>query len=184
MSNFTDFFPAAGGGGLTPKFEEFLTSGTFTPSQALIDAGGYIDVFLVGGGGRSLSYPARGSTGGEVIMTRMYLTSATGCAVTIGAGGQTNGAAGSRSVFTGTSAGGSDVTSAGGSGSNAQSGKSGSGWGANSDYTGGSGVLGYGAGSSVGDGMGGVYAGKANTGQGSYYNQTSGSGYCLVKYYE
>ena len=45
MSNFTDFFPAAGGG-LKPKFQEFTSSGTFTPSQALVDAGGFIEIFL------------------------------------------------------------------------------------------------------------------------------------------
>ena len=41
MSNFTDFFPAAsgGGGGGIPKYQEFTSSGTFTPTQALIDAG-------------------------------------------------------------------------------------------------------------------------------------------------
>ncbi len=39
MSNFTDFFPAAGGGGGgIPKYQDFTSSGTFTPSQALIDA--------------------------------------------------------------------------------------------------------------------------------------------------
>ena len=38
MSNFTDFFPAAaGGGGGIPKYQDFTSSGTFTPTQALID---------------------------------------------------------------------------------------------------------------------------------------------------
>ena len=72
MSNLTDFFPSGGGGGLTPKFEEFNATGFFTPSQALIDAGGYIEVFLVGGGGgSSLGY--QGAAGGETILSRMYL---------------------------------------------------------------------------------------------------------------
>ena len=35
MSNFTDFFAAAaGGGGGIPKYQEFTSSGTFTPTQA------------------------------------------------------------------------------------------------------------------------------------------------------
>ena len=63
MSNFTDFFPAAGGGGGTPKFQEFISSGTFTPTQALIDAGGYVDIFIVGGGGGS-AVSTYGSCGG------------------------------------------------------------------------------------------------------------------------
>ena len=87
MSNFSDFFPSAGGGGGgTPKFQEFTTSGTFTTTQALIDAGGYIDVFIVGGGGQS-GNPTYGASGGETIFSRMYLTSTTACIVTIGAGG-------------------------------------------------------------------------------------------------
>ena len=68
MSNLTDFFPS-GGGGLTPKFQEFNASGTFTPSQALIDAGGYIELFLVGGGGRASDYQ-RGGSGGETILKK------------------------------------------------------------------------------------------------------------------
>jgi len=66
MSNLTDFLGGGGGGGLTPKFQEFNSSGTFTPSQALIDAGGYIEVFLVAGGGagNNANY---GGVGGEVV---------------------------------------------------------------------------------------------------------------------
>ena len=70
MSNLTDFFPS-GGGGLTPKFEEFNASGTFTPTQALIDAGGYIEVFLVGGGETGNSNSSIGGTGGEVLIKKM-----------------------------------------------------------------------------------------------------------------
>ena len=113
MSSLSDFI--GGGGGLTPKFEEFNSSGTFTPSQALIDAGGYIEVFLVAGGGRGSS-DYYGGSGGETILKEMYLTSTTGCAVTIGAGATSNGGSGGNSTFAGSSAGGADVTSLGGVG--------------------------------------------------------------------
>jgi len=129
MSNLTDFFPSGGGGGLTPKFIEYNSSGIFTPSQALIDAGGYIEVFLVGGGERGIS-AAQGGCGGEVISAMTYLNSTNNCSILIGAGGTSNGADGGDSIFTGSSAGGIDITALGGSGLNTPSGRLTSGSGA------------------------------------------------------
>jgi len=181
MSNLTDFFPSGGGGGLTPKFEEFNDSGTFTPSQALIDAGGYIELFLVGGGAFD-SGNQNGGGGGEVIIKKMYLSSTNGCSVTIAAK-KTGTGSGNSSSFLGSSAGGLNVTSSGGQTGLGQNNKMGAGF-SNyaSSYGGsaGSGVLGYGAGG--GYNMG-VRVGKNNSGQGGAQTQ-SGSGYCLVKWYE
>jgi len=191
MSNISDFFPA-GGGGLTPKFEEFNSSGTFTPSQALIDAGGYIELFLVGGGGRGVDANYGGS-GGETILKKMYLTSTTGCAVTIGSGATSNGGGGGTTSFTGSSAGGSDVSASGGTGSYTSSykisSKQSSGYGMygySSSFGGaGTGFMGWGAGGTTNNyNNGGIKAAKANSGQGSAENNTAGSGYCLIKWYE
>jgi len=188
MSSLSDF-TGGGGGGLTPKFEEFNSAGTFTPTQALIDAGGYIELFLVGGGGRS-GAASYGACGGETILTQMYLTSTTGCAVTIGAGGASNFAAGGSSTFAGSSAGGVDVTALGGLGYDNQDGKMGSGWGSFNNGSGGqaagSGMFGYGAGGANENGSdsGGVKTPKANSGQGSLNGINGGSGYCLIKWYE
>tara|TARA_R110001632_G_scaffold208483_1_gene332854 strand:- start:95 stop:649 length:555 start_codon:yes stop_codon:yes gene_type:complete len=184
MSNLTDFFPSGGGGGLTPKFQEFNASGTFTPSQALIDAGGYIEVFLVAGGGRGDG--ESGGAGGEVIMKKMYLASTTGCAVNIGAGAQAQNTSGSDSTFIGVSAGGENITCVGGAASGSQSNKLGAGWGKYNNSTGvhtaGNGVFGYGAGG--GGSRGGTTTGKPNSGQGSFRTTAPGSGYCLIKWYE
>jgi hypothetical protein len=184
MSNLTDFFPSGGGGGLTPKFEEFNSSGTFTPSQALIDAGGYIELFLVGGG----SYGNFGQ-GGEALMTRMYLNSTSAITVTIGAGGQSYNTNGSDSSFNGAAAGGSNVTALRGlykasSGENIINGRISPGWsggsGSSTSSSAGNGVFGYGAG---GGGMASVGQAKANSGQGGG-GAAAGSGYCLIKWYE
>jgi hypothetical protein len=188
MSNLTDFFPSGGGGGLTPKFQEFNSSGTFTPTQALIDAGGYIEVFLVAaGGGQPNAYTS--GAGGEVIMKNMYLNSTSSCSVTIGAG--VVNAGGGNSEFLGSSAGGSDIICVGGGASAVQSGQMGAGFGSSSNSSNpsagaGSGTLGYGAGGAnqQASGGGGVYVAKANSGQGSSRNQPGGSGYCLIKWYE
>ena len=191
MSNFTDFFPApgGGGGGGIPKFEEFNLAGTFTPTQALIDAGGYIEIFLVAGGGKS-GFGEQNSAGGETILTQMYLTSTTGCAVTIGAGATTNYSAGGNSTFAGSSAGGVDVQANGGVGFPNQNNKSGAGWGAvvngSYNFSAGNGVFGYGAGGgsqNASDGAG-IAQAKANSGQGSNTLYNGGSGYCLIKWYE
>ena len=176
MSNLTDFFPSGGGGGLTPKFEEFNSSGTFSPSQALIDAGGYIEVFLVGGGGVG-NYNTDGGCGGETILKKMYLTSTTSLPVVIGAGGTPSARNGSASTFNG-------ITAAGGVGNKYQDNKMSSGFGA-AGYEGsaGSGLLGYGVGGGTLSGTG-VRIGKPNSGQGAAINQNAGSGYCLIKWYE
>ena len=184
MSNLTDFFPS-GGGGLTPKFQEFNASGTFTPSQELIDAGGYIEVFLVAGGQRGINQ-GTGGVGGEVQLVRMNLSSTTGCAITIGAGGSgSQGAIGSNSSFAGSSAGGANITCIGGGVNNLYDGRQintlGANWGGTqSNFGPGQGTFGYGA----GGGYAGVYTGKTNSGQGSNHEAVAGSGYCLIKWYE
>jgi hypothetical protein len=103
------------GGGKTLQYQEFTTSGTFTPTSAAIAAGGVHQVFLVGGGQRGAS-ANEGGCGGEIIEKFVTLTSTTGCAVTIGAGGTTNGGAGGNSSVAFNSAGGVAVTALGGSG--------------------------------------------------------------------
>jgi len=190
MSNLTDFFPS-GGGGLTPKFQEFNASGTFTPSQALIDAGGYIELFLVGGGesGGSAANEA-GGAGGEVWLKKMYITNTNPISVTIGAGGAFNNQDGSPSSFLGSAAGGIDVTALGGSGNYRPSSRQGAGF-ASTGSSGigfsaaGSGVLGYGAGGAANS----VYSSglgtpRSNSGGGSRAGFQAGSGYCLIKWYE
>jgi len=181
MSNFSDFF-SAGGGGLTPKFEEFNSSGTFTPSQALIDAGGYIEVFLVAGGAKTSS-STLGSAGGEVLMKKMYLTSTTGCAITIGSGATSTNTSGGNSTFTGSSAGGNDLTAKGGLSYADQINHLSPGWGSYNSNSAGNGVFGYGAGGASSY-IGGVRTPKTNSGQGGANNQNGGSGYCLIKWYE
>lgn len=179
MSNLTDFFPSGGGGGLTPKFQEFNSSGTFTPTQALIDAGGYIEIFLVGAGGLSTG-TVNGGGGGEVLIKKMYLTSTNSCTVTIGAGVSAT-ANGNSSSFLGGSAGGEDLTAIGGRGTTRQVNMMGAGFASySSQGSAGSGVLGYAAGGSQNMG---VQTAKVNSGQGAQ-GGTSGSGYCLIKWYE
>jgi len=178
MSNLSQFL-GGGGGGLTPKFQEFTSSGTFTPTQELIDAGGYIEVFLVGGGAKSVS-SNYGGNGGEVIIKRMYLNSTSGISVTIAAASSGNG---NNSSFNGSSAGGVNVTALGGSRIHEQNDRSSATWGAIDQYSAGQGVFGYGAGGSKSS-NGGVKQAKSNSGQGSNNINNGGSGYCLVKWYE
>ena len=179
MSNLSDFFGGIGGG-LTPKFQDFTASGNFTPTQGLIDAGGYIEVFLVGGGA-SNNLASNGGSGGETILTQMYLSTTSSVSVTIGAGASGAGN-GSSSSFDGSSAGGVNVTALGGISNGFQSGKLGAGWGAEDGYTAGSGVFGYGAGGRAL--YGGISIPKANSGQGGSNASGEGTGYCLIKWYE
>ena len=114
------------GGGKSLKYQEFTTSGTFTPTAAGISAGGVHQVFIVGGGERGNS-STQGGAGGEVVEKFVTLANTTACAVTIGAGGGSNGADGGFSLFAGSSAGGSDIRAEGGRGLNAVSGSMSSG---------------------------------------------------------
>lgn len=165
---------SGGGGGLTPKFQEFNSSGTFTPTQALIDAGSYIEIFLVAGGGRAFGYYQ--GFGGEVLMKKMYLSSTSGCAVTIGSGATTTRSNGGNSSFNGSSAGGINVTATGGKYETSTYAILSPSW------PGGNGVFGYGA--AVYDGTNGPGATLANSGQGGNGLFNGGSGYCLIKWYE
>jgi len=187
MSNLTDFFPSGGGGGLTPKFQEFNSSGTFTPTQALIDAGGYIEVFLVGGGqsGNNALSNGPGGAGGEVIIKSMYLVDTYNVPVTIGSGGVGNQAAGSNSVFDASFNNGINLIALGGVGTNIYSSRLGAGFGSVSQTAAGSGTLGFGVGGNVAYGTGnGMGTPKANSGSGSSTGAQAGSGYCLIKWYE
>lgn len=83
--------PAAGGG-VTPKVQDFTSTGTFTvPSNCSM-----VEVFLVAGGGgggyannsaTSSRYAAGGGAGGEVIRQQLSVTPGASYTVTIGAGG-------------------------------------------------------------------------------------------------
>lgn len=201
MSNFSDFFPAAGGGGGggIPKYQEFTSSGTFTPTQALIDAGGRISLFVVGGGagGGTVSSNDTGGAGGEVIIKYNTLTTTSPINVTIGAGGVAA-TSGASSTFAGSSAGGIDIVALGGqTGNNTNlqlyspqnrltSGFGGVSWNsANGGISGaGAGVFGYGAGGSVYRGGSGIYIAKANSGSGSGFNEPGASGFVRVIWFE
>ena len=201
MANLSDFLPSAGGGGGggIPKYQEFITSGTFTPTQALIDTGGRISLFIVGGGagGGSVTSSDTGGSGGEVLMKYITLTNTNAITVTIGSGGGIT-SDGSSSTFEGSSAGGIDIVALGGQwGGNTYTQTSApqnrltSGFGGsyyNSSSGGlasaGSGVFGYGVGGSVYRGGTGIYIAKANSGSGSGRNQSGGSGFVRVTWFE
>jgi hypothetical protein len=199
MSNFTDFFPAAGGGGGgIPKYQEFTSSGTFTPTQALIDAGGRVAYMIVGGGERGIGYSdeASGGAGGQVKVGYMTLTSTNSCAVTIGAGGTSNGANGGASSVAFNSAGGTAITANGGQEHHVTN--NGSNYGANhrSDYSFATASAahpgffgGYGAGGSstnfnAGQGGGGAETPAANTGQGSCFGINAAAGFVRITWFE
>jgi len=192
MSNFTDFFPAAGGGGGgIPKYQEFTSSGTFTPTQALIDAGGKVSFIIVAGGQRGVaSY--LGGAGGAVRLGYATLTSTTGITVTIGAGGSgTDGASGGNTVVSFSSAGGADITSAGGSGSTAkaQTKYSGSTNGNNAMSSGMPSTLGYGGsgGATASDTFGGEDGKRTNIdnyGAGSFSGTDAASGFVRITWFE
>lgn len=114
MSNLSDFL-ASGGGKL--RYQEFTSSGTFTPSAALLANGGQCYYELIGGGG-SGAIGSQSSCGGDAGGYKTGVITLTGAeTVTIGAGGAavsstaaTAGNAGSASSI------GSLVTAAGGAG--------------------------------------------------------------------
>lgn len=98
MSIFPEYFGSGSGGGKL-RFQDFLASGTFTPSALLSLNGGQCFVLCVGGGGgggtgSSGQGAGGGGGGGAVIVRPLVITSAQ--TITIGAGGAA-GTAGSAS---------------------------------------------------------------------------------------
>lgn len=91
MSTFRELFLDAAASGAILKRQEFLVSGVFTPTQALLDAGGLVWVFAHGGGGGgggwSGGIPGSGGGGAELKDEPVVVTSTTPIAVTIGSGG-------------------------------------------------------------------------------------------------
>lgn len=85
------------GGGKDIKFCCFTSTDTFTPSQDLVDGGGYIEASLGagGGGGGGVNVNTQtffigaggGGGGGEVLTRAKVLDSTSACTITIGAGG-------------------------------------------------------------------------------------------------
>ncbi len=73
------------GGGSPPQFQDFTTSGTFTPSPRLLEKGGTVMVVLFGGGSGG------GSGAGHGAVPKVVFTKVTGpVSVVIGAGGLAN----------------------------------------------------------------------------------------------
>jgi hypothetical protein len=195
MANLSDFLPAAGGGGGgIPKYQEFTSSGTFTPTQELIDAGGRVAYLIIGGGQRgstSGSIHTWGGAGGAVLMGYATLTSTTACTVTVGAGGASSGAAGGNSSVAFASAGGTTVTANGGDGHrvgvNYSLGQSGYYYPAAYE-----GILGYGRGGQAASGGGGQYYGDStyaainygNYGSGTYSSFNAYDGFVRLTWFE
>jgi hypothetical protein len=195
MANLSDFLPAAGGGGGgIPKYQEFTSSGTFTPTQELIDAGGRVAYLIVGGGQRgnsSGSIHVWGGAGGAVLICYATLTSTTACTVTVGAGGASSGAAGGNSSVDFASAGGITVTANGGAGHrtgvNYSLGMSG--YYHPKAYEG---ILGYGRGGQGSSGGGGQMHGDSvypainygHYGSGTFYNYNAYDGFVRLTWFE
>ena len=99
MSNASQFY-----GGLKRKFQYFSASGTFYPTQAMLDAGGVLELDIRGGGGGMSVYDGeRGYTpgGNSKHKTFYQLLDLTSITVTIGAGGSSGqpGTAGGSTSF-------------------------------------------------------------------------------------
>ena len=185
MSNLSDFFRGIDGSLLKPKFQEFTASGNFTPTQGLVDAGGYIEVFLVGGGAKNNS-GAKGASGGEVLMKKMYVLNTNPITVNIGGESPNTTADGTGSLFSGSQAGGVDLFASGGLSSGFTEYFSSPSWGAieGTGMSAGNGVFGYGAGGASDNlSSGGVHKAKPNTGQGAVTG-LGASGFCSVTWFE
>lgn len=83
-----------GAGGLKRKFQYFSASGTFTPTQAMLDAGGVLELDIRGGGGGGgydgLTNYAGQCGGSSRHVDRYQLISLTPITVTVGTGGAGN----------------------------------------------------------------------------------------------
>lgn len=211
MASISTFYPGATAGGGIPKYAEFIANGTWTPPQALIDAGGRLSYLVVGGGG---SGPFVGSTvggapanfmggcGGEVKTGYATLTNTNTLAITIGAGGATadsgseSGKNGSDSIAAFTTAGGTTITASGGEGSSSEA-DNGQNWGAASRINTGSVQTGYASsahpgfmgiygrgGSAQAPGGSGTGVPLANTGSGSGIQNAAAAGFVRITWHE
>lgn len=84
------FDPNAVGSILVPKYQYFSASGWFYPTQALLDAGGVLDIDARGGGGgatHNAGNPINGNGGSSRHKTKYQVTSLAPIQVTIGSGG-------------------------------------------------------------------------------------------------
>jgi|YNPMSStandDraft_1061717.scaffolds.fasta_scaffold39714_3 hypothetical protein len=200
MSNISQFLML--GGGLTPRQQVFTASGTFTPSNRLLQLGGWVHVLLVGGGGGGYvdndpNGPRYGGGGGEVISRVVQVTGAV--SVTIGAGGMGRSntpTAGGNSTFgslltargggvDGHSGNGNPRISYGGGGAGGSSTCRISGGAQTAIEGGGPGIDGYGFGGSGSPvGVGNPVDAPPNTGGGGYNGGHGGSGICIVTWWE
>jgi len=88
MGRYLTPAPSGAHSGKIKQQQVFKTSGTFTPSQKLLDAGGVVTVRCVGGGGGGVYYYGSSSRGGGSGMDVTRMVRVTGpVQVTIGAGG-------------------------------------------------------------------------------------------------
>ena len=182
-------------GAAVTKSQTFLTSGTYNPSTALLELGGWVQVFIVGGGGGGGGLPNSGSGGGGgsvvgptwvQISGPVTITIASGGAIASVGGNSTFGSlvtalGGSPGTSGYGGASGASVSSSGGgySGVGGGGGAGGAGWtnavsGAGIGGPGGPGLFGY-AGGGAG-GTGGVIAPGSNGGGGSGENGQANTG--------
>jgi hypothetical protein len=157
-------------------YHTFLSSGTFTPNQALtcdyLVIGGGASGWLGGGGAGGLRSTVSATGGGGSVESPLSLLSGTNYTVTIGAGGAPQGIAGNNSVFaTITSTGGGAGSSGGNTGGNG-----GSGGGGGYGLAGGSGTTGQGFAGGTGSTSGGNATGGGGGAGAVGTNSSSGNG--------
>jgi len=186
MGRYITPAPATAQSGKIKKQQVFTVSGTFTPSQALLDAGGVVEVRCIGGGGGGYGFGG-GSSGMDI--TRIVTVTGP-VAVTIGAGGESNSQGGQTNF-------GTLLTALGGNKSNYHQGGLSSGEGSQA------GESVFAAGSTTYRGRGGGYGGggstttngsastnaRPNTGGGgggdaAYSYSKGGSGLCIITWEE
>ena len=124
--------PGGSGGSLKRNFQYFSVSGTFYPTQAMLDAGGVLELDIRGGGGGMSTFngDVPFTPGGSSKHKDLYkITNLTPITVTIGAGGAaaSPGAAGGSTTFgtltiPGASGGANDSNPAMGSGNEGKAG--------------------------------------------------------------
>jgi hypothetical protein len=199
MSTLSGLF----GGGLKPKFQEFTSSGTFTPSAGLLAQGGvcFVTCYGAGGsGGRATGSQYGGGGGGAGFKVAKFLTLSSALTVTLGSGASSPSTQGYNGLDGGDTTFGSLITAKGGKGgmiAGSLSGGQGSMYGERGVMNGSYGTKEYfGAGGSCVD-LGGV-GGQADktspptavglaSGGGAGWSNPSGAGtdgYCRVDWWE